>query len=167
MIMPRLAEIRKELSAARACTDSIFSLFQPETLYERPIPERHRVIFYVGHLEAFDWNQICRWTLGQSSFHDTFDSLFEAGIDPEVGSKQEDMPSDWPSLEEIRRITSERGSRLMEHWKTLPKPSCAWRSSIVGCTPKPRPTFCITLLAAGKLRRRCHHRPKVRHPSTP
>ena len=66
MIMPRLAEIRKELSAARACTDSIFSLFQPETLYERPIPERHRVIFYLGHLEAFDWNQICRWTLGQS-----------------------------------------------------------------------------------------------------
>ena len=48
-----------------------------------PIPERHRVVFYLGHLEAFDWNQICRWTLGQSSFHDTFDSLFEAGIDPE------------------------------------------------------------------------------------
>ncbi|MYJ54624.1 MAG: ergothioneine biosynthesis protein EgtB, partial [Nitrospira sp. SB0672_bin_25] len=101
--MPRLVEIRKELSAARACTDHIFSLFQPKTLYERPIPERHRVVFYVGHLEAFDWNQICRWTLGQSSFHDTFDSLFEAGIDPEVGSKQQDVPSDWPSLEEIRQ----------------------------------------------------------------
>ena len=102
-IMTSLVEIRKELSAARACTDHIFSLFQPETLYERPIPERHRVVFYVGHLEAFDWNQICRWTLGQPSFHDTFDSLFEAGIDPEVGSQQEDVPSDWPSLEEIRR----------------------------------------------------------------
>ena len=101
--MPRLVEIRKELSAARACTDSIFSLFQPETLYERPIPERHRVVFYLGHLEAFDWNQICRWTLGQSSFHDTFDSLFEAGIDPEVGSEPADVPADWPSLEEIRQ----------------------------------------------------------------
>ena len=101
--MPRLVEIRKELSAARACTDHIFSLFHPETLYERPIPERHRLVFYVGHLEAFDWNQICRWTLGQSSFHDTFDSLFEAGIDPEVGSEQTDVPSDWPSLQEIRR----------------------------------------------------------------
>ena len=101
--MPRLVEIRKELSAARACTDSIFSLFQREMLYERPIPERHRVVFYLGHLEAFDWNQICRWTLGQSSFHDTFDSLFEAGIDPEVGSEPADVPADWPSLEEIRR----------------------------------------------------------------
>ena len=103
MIMPRLVEIRKELAAARACTDYIFSLFQPEMLYERPIPERHRVIFYVGHVETFDWNQICRWTLGQPSFHDTFDSLFEAGIDPAVGSEQEDTPSEWPSLEEIRR----------------------------------------------------------------
>ena len=101
--MPRSVEIRKELAAARACTDYIFSLFQPETLYERPIPERHRVIFYVGHLEAFDWNQICRWTLGHPSFHDTFDSLFEAGIDPAAGSEQEDTPSEWPSLEEIRR----------------------------------------------------------------
>ncbi len=100
--MQPLDEIRKELSAARACTDHIFSLFNPATLYDRPIPERHRVIFYVGHLEAFDWNQICRWTLGQSSFHSTFDSLFEAGIDPEVGSKQSDEPSDWPSLNEVQ-----------------------------------------------------------------
>jgi len=102
-MMPRLVEIRKELSEARVCTDSIFSRFQPETLYERPIPERHRVVFYLGHLEAFDWNQICRWALGQPSFHDTFDSLFEAGIDPEVGSQQADVPSDWPSLKEIRQ----------------------------------------------------------------
>ena len=119
--MPRLAEIRKELSAARACTDSIFSLFQPETLYERPISERHRVIFYVGHLETFDWNQICRWTLGQSSFHDTFDSLFEAGIDPEVGSKQEDMPSDWPLLEEIRRYNVRARESVDEALENAPE----------------------------------------------
>ncbi len=103
VIMPSLVEIRKELSAARACTDRIFSLFKPETLYERPISERHRVIFYVGHLEAFDWNQICRWTLGQSSFHPAFDSLFEAGIDPEVGSQQADDRSEWPSLDAVQR----------------------------------------------------------------
>ena len=120
--MPRLVEIRKELSAARACTDSIFSLFQPETLYERPIPERHRVIFYLGHLEAFDWNQVCRWTLGQSSFHDTFDSLFEAGIDPEVGSKQEDMPSDWPSLEEIQRYKVRARESVDEALENAPEP---------------------------------------------
>lgn len=87
--------------------DHIFSLFTPEALYERPLPERHRVIFYVGHVEAFDWNQICRWTLGQSSFHPIFDSLFEAGIDLEVGSTQADVPSDWPSLAEVQRYNTQ------------------------------------------------------------
>ena len=106
VIMPSLTEIQKELSAARACTDRIFSLFRPEALYERPIPERHRVIFYVGHLEAFDWNQICRWTLGQSSFHPTFDTLFEAGIDPEVGSAQDDAPAEWPALDAVQRYSA-------------------------------------------------------------
>ncbi len=33
-------------------------LVRPEAFYERPVPERHRIIFYVGHLEAFDWNLI-------------------------------------------------------------------------------------------------------------
>ena len=105
--MPSLAELRKELAAARTCTDRIFSLFAPDTMYERPIPERHRVIFYLGHLEAFDWNQICRWTLGQPSFHPTFDSLFEAGIDPEVGSAQQDTPADWPLVEEVRAYNAQ------------------------------------------------------------
>lgn len=120
--MQSLAEIKKELSAARACTDYIFSLFKPETLYERPIPERHRVIFYVGHLEAFDWNQICRWTLGQSSFHATFDSLFEAGIDPEVGSKQADVPSDWPSLEETQQYNIKAREGVDRALEDAPEP---------------------------------------------
>jgi len=28
-----------------------YSAVRTESLYERPIPERHRIIFYVGHLE--------------------------------------------------------------------------------------------------------------------
>ena len=39
---------------------------RPEALYDRPIPERHRIIFYLGHLEAFDWN-LLRGPLGLSS----------------------------------------------------------------------------------------------------
>ncbi|MDT7042249.1 SUMF1/EgtB/PvdO family nonheme iron enzyme [Candidatus Nitronereus thalassa] len=120
--MQSLAEIRKELSEARARMDQIFSLFTQETLYERPIPERHRVIFYVGHVEAFDWNQICRWTLGQSSFHSTFDTLFEAGIDPEVGSQQADTPSDWPSMTEVRRYNLKAREAVDRALEEAPEP---------------------------------------------
>lgn len=58
-------------------------------------------MFYLGHLEAFDWNLICRDTLGQASFHPEFDRLFAFGIDPVVGYLPSDKPSDWPSAEEI------------------------------------------------------------------
>ena len=56
-------------SAARAETDGLFALLDDAALYERPIPERHRLIFYLGHIEAFDWNQVCRGALGMPSFH--------------------------------------------------------------------------------------------------
>ena len=39
------------MARARQETDSLFELVQPESLYERPIAERHRIVFYVGHLE--------------------------------------------------------------------------------------------------------------------
>ena len=71
--MTQLAKLRSELDVARSRTDSMFALMSDNAMYERPIPERHRLIFYLGHLEAFDWNQICRWTMGMPSFHESFD----------------------------------------------------------------------------------------------
>ena len=41
---------------ARAQSDRLFAMLRPDAFYDRPIPERHRIIFYLGHLEAFDWN---------------------------------------------------------------------------------------------------------------
>lgn len=74
---------------------------KPDVVYSRPIPERHRLIFYLGHLEAFDWNLICRRALDIPAFHPEFDHLFEFGIDPPVGKAPEDQPSDWPREEQI------------------------------------------------------------------
>src|SRR5579862_3233655 len=94
--------LQQRLNAARQLTDSIFQLLKPEALYSRPIPERHRLVFYLGHLEAFDWNLISRKTLDVASFHPQFDKLFEFGIDPPVGQVAADEPSDWPSADEVR-----------------------------------------------------------------
>ncbi len=92
----------EQIRNARTQTDSLFDILHPDAIYDRPIPERHRLIFYLGHLEAFDWNQICRAGLGMSSFHPTFDKLFEFGIDPEPGSAAQDQPADWPSTPEVQ-----------------------------------------------------------------
>jgi gamma-glutamyl hercynylcysteine S-oxide synthase len=104
--MMQLATLRNELDEARLRTDSMFTLMGAEAMYERPIPERHRLIFYLGHLETFDWNQICQWTLGMPSFHESFDQLFESGIDPSVGNLPTDQPSDWPTVKEVQRYNA-------------------------------------------------------------
>jgi iron(II)-dependent oxidoreductase len=92
----------RQIELSRARTDQLFERLRPGALHSRPIPERHRLIFYLGHLEAFDWNQICRQALHLPSFHPEFDHLFEFGIDPPVGQAAQDQPSDWPSEREIQ-----------------------------------------------------------------
>jgi gamma-glutamyl hercynylcysteine S-oxide synthase len=86
---------------ARRRSDVLFSLVRPDCLCERPIPERHRIIFYVGHLEAFDWNLLHETIFGLKSFHPEFDRLFAFGIDPVGGGLPSDQPSDWPSLDAV------------------------------------------------------------------
>lgn len=92
---------REALHAARSQTDELFAVIRPEFLYERPIDQRHRIIFYIGHLEAFDYIQICRKGLGKESSWPEVDRLFEAGIDPDSQHLPTDQPADWPDLSRI------------------------------------------------------------------
>lgn len=102
LVMESLHPLRKRIEESRAQTDSLFALLQPNAIYDRPIPERHRLIFYLGHLETFDWNLLGRDTLGLASIHPGFDKLFAFGIDPVDGQLPSDQPKDWPSVEEIQ-----------------------------------------------------------------
>jgi ergothioneine biosynthesis protein EgtB len=94
-------QLLARLSEARRVTDDLFRLMRPDALYDRPIPERHRIAFYIGHLEAFDWNLIAGHALGLGALHKEFDRLFAFGIDPVDGGLPDDQPSDWPRLSEI------------------------------------------------------------------
>ena len=85
---------------ARSTTDLLFGLLPPQALYERPVPERHRLIFYLGHLEAFDYNLFAR-QLSLPALDRTFDSLFAFGIDPGQSSLPNDHAEDWPSAEQV------------------------------------------------------------------
>jgi ergothioneine biosynthesis protein EgtB len=88
--------LASRLQEARGRTDEIFSLLAPSALYERPIPERHRLVFYLGHVEAFDWNLIARGSFGLEAFHADFDKLFAFGIDPTGGELPSEPASAWP-----------------------------------------------------------------------
>jgi gamma-glutamyl hercynylcysteine S-oxide synthase len=96
-----------ELLRARENSDRLFEILLPQFLYERPIAERHRVVFYVGHLDAFDCIQICREGLGVASSEPALDALFQAGIDPDSGHLPTDVPADWPTLDRIKAYVRE------------------------------------------------------------
>ena len=96
------------LEEARARTDSLFNLLPPNSFYDRPVPERHRLIFYLGHLEAFDQN-LLSGPLGSEPQDATLDKLFAFGIDPVGGGLPTDVPGDWPNIANVEKY--KRGVR--------------------------------------------------------
>jgi len=95
VLMDRLLDARRH-------SDALLGLVRTDSLYERPISERHRIVFYLGHLDAFDWNLLHERALGLKSSHPELDRLFAFGIDPVGGGLPVDQPSDWPSLNKVR-----------------------------------------------------------------
>ncbi|HLW75700.1 MAG TPA: SUMF1/EgtB/PvdO family nonheme iron enzyme [Bryobacteraceae bacterium] len=113
--------LSSSLNQARSQTDSMFSLLDPDALYSRPVADRHRLIFYLGHVEAFDWNLFARHALDLPPFHPTFDRLFAFGIDPEPGKAPADTPADWPRESEIRDYAARTRATLDAALDRLPQ----------------------------------------------
>ncbi len=112
MAKESLQPLLERLADARKRTDALFAVIRPEAIYERPIPERHRLIFYLGHLEAFDWNLIARDVLHHPSFHAEYEQLFAFGIDPVDGQLPHDVPSDWPVADEVHAYNERLRERI-------------------------------------------------------
>lgn len=113
--------LKEELQTARSESDRFFSILKPEALLERPIDERHRVLFYIGHLDGFDSIQVCLEGLGISSPDRELDRLFQAGIDPDPGQLPSDQPSDWPSLDQIRQYVERARRHVDAHLDQAPQ----------------------------------------------
>jgi iron(II)-dependent oxidoreductase len=104
--MKSFADIMEErFQSAWKRTDDLFGLLKPEAALAQPIVWRHPFIFYVGHLPAFAWNQICRNLMGHKSFKPRFDEIFCRGIDPDIDTgschSHPDVPEAWPDFAEV------------------------------------------------------------------
>ncbi|WP_322015627.1 SUMF1/EgtB/PvdO family nonheme iron enzyme [Paraburkholderia sp. J12] len=123
MPLPPTPTFAERLAAARAASDAVFDIVKPEFLYERPIRERHRIVFYIGHLEAFDLNLFDRRLFDLPSTDPQLDRLFAFGIDPVDGALlPTDVPADWPSLGEIRAYGHQGRQRIDEQLARLDLP---------------------------------------------
>jgi gamma-glutamyl hercynylcysteine S-oxide synthase len=101
----------RQLADSRQQTDDVFNRVKPDSLYERPIAERHRIVFYIGHLEAFDWN-LLHDVLKLKSSEPELDRLFAFGIDPVDGGLPSDQPSQWPAISVVREYVRKTRSAL-------------------------------------------------------
>lgn len=120
-VIEAASKLLEELQTARAESDRLFAILKPDAIYERPIAERHRVIFYIGHLDGFDSIQICREALGMKSPDPTMDSLFQAGIDPDSAHLPADTLSDWPSMEQVKAHVNRCRNRVDENLERAPE----------------------------------------------
>ncbi len=114
------ARLHREVANARAHTDALFRLVARRSLYERPIPDRHRLVFYVGHFDAFDWNQLGRGVLDRRRF-----SRRSIGCSRQASTRPRDRrrrtsPSDWPELDEVLAYVARTRALLDEVWDELP-----------------------------------------------
>ena len=118
-VMP--SALLSELQLARKESDRLFQILRPEAIYERPIAERHRTLFYIGHLDGFDSIQICREGLAVESPDAEFDRLFQAGIDPDSSHLPSDTPADWPPLQTVQAYVRRCREHVDEHLERAPE----------------------------------------------
>ena len=114
-----------KFDAAWGRTDEIFNILPAREMEAVPIVWRHPFIFYVGHLPAFSWNQICGAILQWASFNPYFDDLFCRGIDPDVDTGEchwhPEVPEKWPTLAETIGYRDQVRGALLESLDALPR----------------------------------------------
>jgi len=77
------ADLLASFDAIRSRTRSIFDLVAPESYHSRPISLRNPIVFYEGHLPAFNVNTLLKKGMGRQGVDPMLERIFERGIDPE------------------------------------------------------------------------------------
>jgi ergothioneine biosynthesis protein EgtB len=106
-------------------SDQLFRLIKETEFLTKPIVWRHPFIFYIGHLPAFSWNQICGGILKWNSCNPYFDDLFCRGIDPDVDTGEchwhPDVPNEWPHVEVVFDYRDKVRGAILESLDALPR----------------------------------------------
>jgi ergothioneine biosynthesis protein EgtB len=79
-----------------------FDLVAPGAYGARPIPLRHPIVFYEGHVAAFYVNTVLKRALGRPGVDARLEALFERGIDPlDQSLMAEHGAVEWPARAEV------------------------------------------------------------------
>ena len=88
--------------AGRARSKQVFAIPRPENYYDRPIRLRNPIVFYEGHLPAFNINTLIKRGLNEAGVDEDYEQLFERGIDPEDEGGVKSPTDFWPSRDKVQ-----------------------------------------------------------------
>lgn len=106
--------------SARERTRELFAIPKAEAYHDRPIPLRHPIVFYEGHLPAFAINTLLKLTLGRPGLDAGFEVLFERGIDPESVRDAKAPTAVWPSRSEIQAYGAAADEKIVDALANAP-----------------------------------------------
>jgi formylglycine-generating enzyme required for sulfatase activity len=86
----------------RAFSREVFSIPVDEAYYDRPIALRNPIVFYEGHLPAFNINTLMKLALRCRGIDEHFETLFARGIDPDSPDAVKSPADVWPSRAEVQ-----------------------------------------------------------------
>jgi iron(II)-dependent oxidoreductase len=87
----------------RARSRQLFDMLDPAAYYTRPISLRNPIVFYEGHMPAFNVITLIKRGLGEPGVDERLEHLFARGIDPdsEEGANPRVNPALWPTRDEV------------------------------------------------------------------
>lgn len=99
----------------RARSAQLFAMLFTDTYYTRPISLRNPIVFYEGHLPAFNVIVLIKRGLGQPGVDEKLERLFARGIDPEdEQAAAANASSVWPSREAVQAYARAADEMMLE-----------------------------------------------------
>src|SRR5258706_1981037 len=108
------ASLAERFRNGRRRSREFFDSIAAECYRSRPIPLRNPIVFYEGHLPAFNVNTLLKTGLGRPGLDAHYETLFERGIDPEDEKALPSGTSLWPSRDDFLRYAKASDAAVLE-----------------------------------------------------
>ncbi len=109
-------KLLNQFKIERQRSDEFFGIADEASYYTAPIYLRHPLVFYDGHVDAFNWNVLFRKILKRPSFNPQFDALFARGIDPSSSDHAQRLKIEhWPSRDKVKAYKEEINRQFYDY----------------------------------------------------
>ena len=124
-VVDRRAVDRRAVTEAylenRGRSHELFNLLDDDLYYERPIPLRHPVVFYEGHIPAFSVNCFLKKGLGHPGVDPALETLFARGIDPsDQAAAVQSAVDAWPVRETVKSYVTDADRAFLDALENSP-----------------------------------------------